>query len=247
MNDLIFGVGFIGKYLYARLPKATILNLLNYTSLPGDIYQRVFYLATYGNMAHHNDKWETINANVGKPFIFLRWNPDLFIYMSSSSVTLPVQTAYSHSKRAGEEIIQASGVPACIIRPYSVTGVGEQKEHLIPALIRSCMEGGEMPFVPHATHDFIDVEDVVDAILFLADNKKTGIYEIGRGFPVANHEVLAVVQNACRKNAKIKVVDSLRSYDNQHWYCQNPIEGWRPKKTLLTSVAEMVEEYKRAH
>ena len=169
-----------------------------------------------------------------------------FCYMSSSSVTLPVQTPYSRSKRAAEEILQAlPELKSCIVRPYSVTGRNEQKEHLIPTLIRSCMEGEPMTFNPYPVHDFVDVEDVVDGLINLADQQFTGIIEFGNGRPVTNQEVREIVEKTCGKKANAKVVtDKLREYDNASWYCQNRHPMWQPKKSLEQSVTEMVEAYR---
>ena len=179
--------------------------------------------------------WEKINS---------------FIFLSTSSVKRRVQTFYSRTKRAAEEILLAYmekyNAPISIIRPLSITGVGEQKEHLIPTLIRSCFLNIEIPFVPRPHHDFIDVEDVVEAILLLKEKRVKGIFEAGRGESYSNQQVLEMVERITGKKAKIKLVDSLRPYDSEEWVNTNfrlRKLGWRPRKPLSQSIKEMVEAY----
>ena len=204
---------------------------------------KFFFLSTYGNMAHHTDYRMMVKSNVTDLITIISGTHNWFCYMSSSSVTLPVQTPYSRTKRAAEEILQAlPELKSCIVRPYSVTGVGEQKEHLIPTLIRSCMEGEEMPFDPSPVHDFIDVEDVVDGLILLADRQVQGLFEFGSGIPVSNQQVREIVEIACDKKANVKITSGLRDYDNDYWCCRQP--QFKPSKTLFQSISEMVEAYR---
>ncbi len=191
-------------------------------------------------MAHHDEHGMMVKANVMDLWNMMNLR-SFHIYMSSSSVMLPVQTSYSRTKRAAEEMLLAiPEVKSAIVRPFSVTGVGEQKEHLIPTLIRSCMTGEEMPFDPFPVHDFVDVEDVVDGLISLADAKATGIHEFGRGFGYTNEAVLDIVEEVTGKKANITVQSGIRAYDSPLWYCKNPSPFFKPKKTLIESIKEMV-------
>jgi len=215
-----------------------------------DDADKLFLLSTYGNMAHHTDHMMMVSANVADVLWWLGQGvvKGWFCYMSSSSVTLPVQTPYSRTKRAAEEILQAlPELKSCIVRPYSVTGVGEQKEHLIPTLIRSCMEGEEMPFDPEPVHDFIDVEDVVYGLIRLSESGATGIHEFGSCIPESNQYVKYCVENACGQKANLKLTKFLRDYDNREWYCKNPSKFFARRKSLRDSVYNMVEDYKSTH
>jgi nucleoside-diphosphate-sugar epimerase len=131
----------------------------------------------------------------------------------------------------------------------SITGLGEQKEHLIPSLIRSCETGERLNFVPGATHDFIDVSDVVGAILNLSGVSARGIFEVGWGKRYSNQEVLDLVEKITGKKANITKVDSMRPYDNYGWQSTNfkaRSWGWLPTKTLEQSISEMVEAYEKS-
>ena len=251
INTLVTGSGgFIGSCLVAKLglthmkPSClTHKDIIHWRSCDTD---KLFFLSTYGNMAHHSVHKMMVQANVSDLISVLSGFTGWICYMSSSSVTLPVQTPYSRTKRAAEEILQAlPELKSCIVRPYSVTGVGEQKEHLIPTLIRSCMEGEEMPFDPYPVHDFIDVEDVVEGLLWLSERKVSGIHEFGSGIGCTNQAVKELVEEATGKKANVKESKALRPYDSPNWFCRNP--SFKPRKPLVTSIQEMVEAYRNEH
>ena len=206
---------------------------------------RMFFLSTYGNMAHHDNYNVMVQANVQNLLTVLHGFDGWMCYMSSSSVSLPVQTPYSRTKRAAEEILQALPIKSCIVRPYSVTGVGEQKEHLIPTLIHSCMEGKEMPFDPWPVHDFVDVEDVIDGLIKLSEEKHTGMVEFGNCRPISNQHVKELVETVCGKKANTRmIVGALRPYDNASWHCRTANSYWSPNKSLEQSIYEMVKAYR---
>ncbi len=137
--------------------------------------------------------------------------------------------------------------PSCIVRPYSVTGVGEQRQHLIPTLIRSSFEGEPMEFVPEATHDYIDVEDVVTGMMILSKIEARGIYEFGNRTPISNEEVRRMVEELTGKKANIVSVGRMREYDNPDWCCKTPNDYWQPTKSLRQSITEMVAQYRNEH
>ena len=106
------------------------------------------------------------------------------------------------------------------------------------------MEGEEMLFDPYPVHDFIDVEDVVDGLLWLAERQVKGVFEFGSGIGYTNQAVKELVEEATGKKANVKEKTGLRPYDNPNWICKNP--SFKPKKWLLTSIIEMVHEYEHS-
>lgn len=219
--------GFVGKHLLKRFKNPVRLGREGDTEGCDVVYD----LATYGNLANHRDAVKIYHANLMRVIKMLSDFRGRFVYMSTSSVTLPVQTPYSLSKRAAERYILTK--KATIIRPYTIIGVGEQEEHLIPKLIDSCLNGTEMPFVPEPVHDYINVEDVLDAMLFLKD----GIYEIGTGRATTNQEVREIVEKVTGKKANVKLVKKMRDYDTKDWVAKN---SWNCKWTLEKTIKEMV-------
>jgi len=140
------------------------------------------------------------------------------------------------------------GKPICIVRPGSVIGTNEQPQHLIPKLIDSCLHHSRMDFVKEPTHDFVDVRDVVDAMLLIAENAKAHpgqTFEVARGKAVSNKEVLDLVEKTTKGRANLHNVESLRPYDNTDWKLDNSAIkelGWRPQYTLRQTIKEMVND-----
>jgi len=246
--------GFIGSHLVKALNKVICIPHKEIMKTKLEPFDSLYFLSTYGNMYFHTDDRKIIQANISD-LIYLLLEADCdyksFVYMSTSSVELPVQTMYSRTKKAAEEIllsfIDEYDLPICIIRPFSITGVGEQKEHLIPTLIRACFTGEAVDFVPEPRHDYIDVQDVVSGILKLSTAKARGIFELGNSFPVSNAEVLKLVEETTDRKVNISLVDSIRSYDSDDWYSRNyklkNLYNWIPCISLRQSIKAMVEDY----
>jgi len=236
MTEYITGAsGFIGTKLSKRI-KAIPIPHNDIPTFKFKSFDRLFYLSSYGNLSTQVDIPETIQANLTDPVdVAVRTSLidyKSFVFFSSSSVLLPRQTMYSRCKKATEQVLlsfmETLKKPMCIVRPYSVTGVGEQSKHLIPTIIRSCLDG----------------------VLNLSGNSARGIFELGNGKKHTNLEVLRLVEDITGKKANVTMVNSMRSYDNDSWVCNNFRArgwGWLPKITLRQSITNMVTKYKETH
>ena len=252
MRNYICGSsGFIGTHLKQQLTDVVCIPHEKISKIKLKPFDNFFFLSSYGNLAGQTDEKEILKANVLdlisiiKQAIKFPFNS--FVYFSSSSVKLPIQTMYSRCKRASEEIllafIEKYHLPICIIRPYSVTGVGEQPQHLIPTLIRAAIKNEEIT-LSSGTHDFIDVSDVCSGVLNLTKQGARGIYELGTGIKTTNEEVLALVEKVIGKKLKVKRVPQLRKYDNPDWVCNNfkaRMFGWLPVKSLEQSIKDQYD------
>ena len=247
--------GFLGSYL------TKIKQLENIVAIPHKkisttklkSFDKFFFLSSYGNMFSQTNDHKTIQANLLDLIHILeeavKHKFESFIYMSSSSVTLPVQSIYSRAKKAAEEILlgyqDKYNLPICIVRPYSITGVGEQPSHLIPTLIRAAYTGETIDFVPEPTHDFIDVEDVANGIFLLSQWRASGIQEIGQGQSYSNQAVLELVQKCTGRVINVNIVKNLRPYDSKEWVADNKRIMSFSKKMLQVSIEEMVKDYEQ--
>lgn len=222
----------------------------------------VLDFAAFGNSFNQKDVQETYRANVLRVITMLEEAKDgdyeAIILTSTSSVKLDVQTPYSASKRAMEELsslyVRDFDLPLAVVRPLTVTGVGEQQNRLIPTLIRSCLYGEHMNFVPQPSHDFIDVSDFISGVLRVADNipldlgLRGKIFEIGTGTTHTNQQVREIVEQVTGRKANVTVVDSMRPYDTELWMAdmRNISElDWKPEKNLYDIISEMVEHERK--
>jgi len=256
MKNIITGAhGFLGSNLIKKLDGETLAikheDIRSIKLLP---FEYGYFLSSYGNIIDQTDTQSIMQANVLDLIHILnqsvQYNFKSFVFISTSSVKLRTQTMYSRSKRAAEEVLlsymEKYNKPICIIRPYTITGVSDNPKHLIPVLIDSCMTGKLVNLVPNATHDYIDVEDVVDGIINLSEHQARGIYELGTGTSYSNSQILALVEKVTGKKANVNLVNNLRPYDNEYWVSTNYRSrgyGWAPKRTVADSIKSMVENY----
>ena len=209
----------------------------------------IFHLATYGNMSDHNEKQAIFQANVINTWNMLvaceSVDYKAFINFSTSSVLLQYETMYSTTKLASE--LTVAQFPKTVsIRPSTVIGVGEQPQHLIPTLIRSCIYGEEMPFIGEPSHDFIAVEDLISGVLKVIDNinKNLRAVNISSGVITTNQEVREIVEKITGKRANVKYIDKMRDYDTKEWKVDNSkllSLGWQPLWTLEQTITKMVK------
>lgn len=257
-KSYITGVnGFIGSHVVKRLDGDIVAiphKLISRT--PFTPFDYFYYCSSYGNMIDQSDDKEIWKANVTDVESVIEHVKDFrirsFVYLSTSSVKLKTQTMYSRSKNAAETMLfgfmEKYDLPICIIRPFSVTGVGEQKSHFIPVLIDAAFTGKTIDVVSSPVHDFIDVEDLVDGIVTLSKKGARGVYELGNGRSVSNLQVLQLVEQITGKKIKANYVDSMRPYDSTDWVSTNfkaRNYGWLPKKKLSQSILEMVDAYRK--
>lgn len=249
--------GFIGSHLGQRLASSTPIFHKDIQKTRLEPFEKMFFLSSYGNMAHHINEAEIYKANITDLLSILMQIKDMsfksFVYISSSSVTLPVQTTYSRCKRAAEEIllalIEKYDLPITIIRPTSVYGPYEQPTHLIPTIIKSCLTGDKMDFVRAPIHDFIYIDDLLDGIMTLSENQAKGIYTLGTGIKTSNQQVLDTVEELMGKKANVNVTLLTRKYDNQDWVSTDTKArdkyGWRPNYSLRKGLEMEVLAYEK--
>ena len=251
---LVNGLGFIGSNLVKSLERSgsEVIKGNRLGIVPPDI-DRIYDLSAYGNMHGQNEVDEIYRANVARVVDLLRTteNYKSCILTSSSAVLLSKQTFYSSSKKAMEDLaqrwVEETDKPVVVVRPATIIGPGEQPQHLIPTLIRSCQTGERMKFVPHPTHDFLHVQDFVDGVMLIAkyaNELKGQVLDLGTGIPSSNRMVLDLVEEYTGKKANIEEVALLRKHDTQDWTVPPSLQlmklGWKRKYTLEQTIEQMI-------
>lgn len=224
-----------------------------YGTVPKDV-KTVINCGTYGNIYDHKNIPEIYRANVMNVATIASSKPELFINISSSSVLLPEQTHYSTAKRTGEKIVEMSG--GVSIRPSTIVGYRDNPAHLVPKLIKSCLTGEQMPFVPEPHHDFIDVSDVVHAIALIMtclihnpELVRGKTFNVSRNESHSNQQVKEIIEEATQQKANIRLVENMRPYDTKDWKVDNSdivSLGWKPKVSLDQSIRNIVNQLQYA-
>lgn len=225
--------------------------------------------ASYGNYHNQKDIREIYQANVTRLLELLHnTNPleyKAFIVTGSSSEygksSIPMHellrpqpdTFYASAKVAATALASVwakeFNKPIVAVRPFSVTGPGEQERHLIPTLIDHAFSGEEMPFVPEPVHDFIDIRDFIEGIWHIirrADRLKGEVLNLGSGKQYSNEQVKQLVERITGKKIKVKLSEQARSYDKSLWVAditRMKQLGWLPVYDLEESITDMVRAY----
>lgn len=112
-------------------------------------------------------------------------------------------TLYALTKTAQTNLCRALSIArqldAVTIRLFSVYGPGEKPEALIPAAVRAIRAGVELRLGdPDAAHDFLYLDDAVDALLPLDrfQGLRGEIFNAGTGVQSTNRQVVEAVQEA---------------------------------------------------
>ena len=176
----------------------------------------IFHAAIYGAYPGQQDRAEMIASNilaannlvsVLEESTFYR-----FVHMGSSteygkkntpmkeSETLEPTSFYGLTNAAATLLFQQAaremGLPIVTLRVFSVYGYWEGPTRLIPTAILAGLRGGDMALTSKGfRHDFIFVEDVVDASLRALDVEDIGgkIINIGTGCQWSNEEIVAII------------------------------------------------------
>lgn len=232
--------GFIGKALQERLKGEDVVCInRNHYPFEFDEGSTVIHLAAYGNHLYQQDARLTIHTNINMLQVMLDAfsvsGAHKFINISTSSVTLPVQTMYSASKMFGECLVNSYSDDRMVnVRPYSVYGPGEGLHRFIPQVIKHLNSGDCMDIDPYAEHDWIHVDDFITAML-------TGHTEIGTGQQWTNMQVVRMLEQITGKSLIYKVVKNLRPYDTDKWVCKKSVDH----RTLFTGLKQTYESFTR--
>lgn len=264
MKSLLIGSGFISSHLqdYLKQSSHRVEVVHHAQAVNPQTYQKdidyIFYLAGYGNHYHQrNNLDDTFKANVFDLFVALKLSQAVlykaFVYVSTSSVTLPTQTMYSGTKAATEKLIlgyaRQTNKPVISVRPYSVFGEREADFRFIPTVVRSTLRGEKFKLATKPRHDWIYVKDLVRGMVVCAENAEPlrGYWiELGTGNDISNGNVVHNIRQILKKEPKYEQVDSLRDYDSGVWMADTRVAeeiGFKPEYTFSKALRKTVEYY----
>lgn len=166
--------------------------------------------------------------------------------------SLDTTTFYGATKAAGTLLARAYAVqndlPIVTVRPFSVYGPGDAPDKFIPSLIRAAKTKDSLPLTS-GVHDWIWVEDYVDAMLLVARSAaelRGKAINIGTGIQTSNHALVSMVRSITGRPVHTKPVDSLRVYDtNESWVADISTltkMGWRWKIGVEQGLTRLLYE-----
>lgn len=224
----------------------------------------IIHTASYGNQHYQTDPKEILGANVNTTANLLSGSHSVkykaFIYLSSSSVygnkTEPMRetdylggnTPYALAKIQAEKLCAKeaeTGKPVIIVRPFSVYGNGEQPHRLIPSICRSIDTSEKMKLTPDSMHDWIHINDFVNAIVVLMKKsiEPGDIFNVGSGKQYSNFEILEKIEWITDKNAKYELCENQRPEEKSCWVAditRLKSLGWKPELDIIKGLKKTI-------
>jgi nucleoside-diphosphate-sugar epimerase len=252
------GTGFLGKHILERWDDSVYLYSRGEDTKSLKRYKPDIVIHAAAEI-YQDDKMLDSNIVLTHNLLKEASNVKAFFYIGSSSEygrkkkpmketdLLEPQTMYEATKGAGSLLSQAYastyGLPVMVLRPFSLYGKHEPKHRLIPTAIKSVKAGWPMDISP-GSHDFIHVDDFIDAIFHLIENPHPGeIYNIGTGLQYTNEEVVNMIEKVVGRDIKKHLVGKLRPFDSDKWVCDYSKLarlGWKPKITLYEGIKKLI-------
>jgi GDP-4-dehydro-6-deoxy-D-mannose reductase len=165
---------------------------------------------------------------------------------------------YGASKAAAGGFASAAwwsyGIPVVIGRSFNHIGPGQSEDFVVPsfaAQLARIKAGAEKPvmYVGDLTteRDFLDVRDVVEAYIALAENGDPGeIYNICSGVPMRIADILRLLIQAADIPVEVREDPTrMRRSDLRTFYGDNAklcALGWAPKIPLGRSLREILDD-----
>ena len=167
-------------------------------------------------------------------------------------------SAYAVAKASATMLCQlfarTAGQRVAILRLYSVFGPWEEPGRLLPALIMRGLAGGLPPLVSReAAHDFVYVDDAVDAFLLAAGSAPVepgAIFNVGSGVQTTLEDAVAVTRRVLAVEAEPQWgTMAARSWDTQVWVADagriSRELGWAPRHGFEQGFELQAEWFRR--
>jgi len=220
----------------------------------------IYHLTAYGAYPYQSEADKIINTNIlGTENLLAACsgvNYALFVNTGTSSEygfkqkpmketdLLEPVSLYALSKSAQTilcaYIARAKKRPVVTLRPFSVYGPYEQPCRLIPTLMRALYFKQKMKLVaPKISHDYIYIDDVIDAFLLIDKFKKYPgeIFNLGTARQSSLKEVVNTAVKVAERNTEfIWGKMKPRGWDTDYWVADiskaKRLLGWEPKINL---------------
>ena len=140
--------------------------------------------------------------------------------------------------------------PAVIMRPFAVYGYFEEKERLVPTIIKSCLTNVELKLSNSGSvRDFIFIDDVVDAYMLAIKNIKDikgEIFNLGLGSQHTIGQMVKIVKKITNSDIKPSYGKvEIAQTEPKTWVADiskaKKILHWKPKNTLEGGLEKSVK------
>jgi len=224
----------------------------------------VFHLACQRGVMEALDLEDAHRTNVAGTHVLLdaiqRYRPDARVVYTGSSLeyaqgpsplletdTGAPMTVHGMTKASATSVViefaRERGLAATALRLFTVYGSWEGPGRFVPRLMRSALEEAPLRLTrPGLAHDWISVDDVVDALLLTA--KAPGVIgdvvNVGTGCQHTNEDLVAIVERLIGRPLTISGGFPARVWDTERWVAdvtkaRNRL-GWVAKRDLVSGL-----------
>ncbi len=165
--------------------------------------------------------------------------------VSEDFVCSPISD-YGKTKLQATEIALESGVDAVVFRPSNIIGEGMSSSLLLGSLVRQLRDGATTIELSSLTivRDYIDVEDVADAITLLIDAPR-GIYNVCSGIATATCVLVEFLRRASGLNFSVAETADPAGSSKLDYFVAEPTKlanlGFRAATPLKGSIQRVWE------
>ncbi|MDB6072731.1 MAG: fcf [Verrucomicrobiaceae bacterium] len=147
--------------------------------------------------------------------------PPLLVFMSTGAVYGPAPGRasletdepgplgeYARGKLAAEALLQASGLPHCILRVsniYSLPSTKHDRQGVISRLVWTAIEGGTFQqWGEHSIKDYLHSSDFARALMSVIRHRLTGVVNVASGEATELADLIEMVKHAALKPLTIE-------------------------------------------
>ncbi len=251
---------FLKKVKYI---KGNISNLKNLKKIDKFFH----YVVNFGGYVNHTNRQEVYNSHVlgckNLVRIFLNKKIRLFLQVSSGTEYGKIKSPHNENLKCSPNSIYGKAknlatqfllnqnlkknFPCTIVRFYQVFGKKQDSNRIIPFVIQSCLDGKKFPCSDGKQYkDFIDVDQIVTAIIKILKSRKTNgeIINIGSGQVFQIKKIIKFINKKIKKGVpdfgKIKI----RKEEKNKYYPSikkaKLLINWIPKKNFKKKLISQI-------
>ena len=177
---------------------------------------------------------------------------DAKLPMRESSLLKPV-SPYGVTKLAGEHLSylywRNYTIPTIALRYFTVYGPRQRPDMAIYNFVKAIFNGDELTVFGDGsqTRDFTYIDDVIEGTLLAANSNIVGeVINIGGGSRISINNVLKLIENITKKEAKVRYLERQRGDVRDTWADVSKAEAmlhWRPRVDISNGLKRFVEWY----
>jgi nucleoside-diphosphate-sugar epimerase len=227
-----------------------IIHLAAKSFIPKSFQEpREYYSNNYLSTLNILELARKYNSKVIYFSTYLYGNPD-YLPIDENHPVRPLNP-YSQSKLICEKLCEGYhrdfGVPLIIFRPFNIYGKGQNNSFLIPMIIEQ-FKGKEIKLKdPRPRRDFINVSDVVSAVIAAVRYDKTSfeLFNLGFGQSYSIADIISIIKKKTKSEANVIFSNEIRQGEVLDTVADNTkvnsVLNWNPKIKIEDGIARILD------